>query len=126
MATTMRQHQYGGMLKISNIVEVVLGIWLVICPFVLEFSDVTMAVWNSVLLGLAVVIFASIKTSEEGKKLNWPSWINLLIGIWLIMSPFMLQFSDNNRAYWNTLVLGVVLAILSIWNLGSMSKMDEN
>jgi hypothetical protein len=42
------------------------------------------------------------------------SWINFILGLWLIIAPFALQFRDNPMALWNSVILGIVIAVLSI------------
>lgn len=45
----------------------------------------------------------------------WPRWVNLLIGIWLIISAFAWQHGAGARA--NTWILGALIALASIWAL---------
>jgi len=45
----------------------------------------------------------------------WPRWINLLIGIWLIISAFAWQHGAGARA--STWILGALIALASIWAL---------
>jgi hypothetical protein len=42
------------------------------------------------------------------------SWINILLGIWMIISPFALGFANVPRSMWNNVVLGIVIAIVAI------------
>lgn len=42
------------------------------------------------------------------------SWVNFILGLWLIVAPFALHFRDNNMAMWNSVILGIVIAVLSI------------
>lgn len=42
------------------------------------------------------------------------SCINILLGIWMIISPFALGFANVPRAMWNNVVLGIVIAIVAI------------
>ncbi|HEY9720709.1 MAG TPA: SPW repeat protein [Oscillatoriaceae cyanobacterium] len=42
-----------------------------------------------------------------------PSWINVIAGIWLIISPFVLGFGALHYATANFVVMGVVIALLS-------------
>ncbi len=42
------------------------------------------------------------------------SWINFILGLWLIIAPFVLQFSHDMTALWNSVILGIVIAVLSI------------
>jgi hypothetical protein len=37
----------------------------------------------------------------------------LIIGLWLAVSPYVLKFSHMPEAYWNSLVLGILMALTS-------------
>lgn len=43
----------------------------------------------------------------------WPRWVNLLIGIWLIISAF--AWYHTAGAQTNTWIVGALIAIASIW-----------
>ena len=42
----------------------------------------------------------------------WISWIIALLGVWLIISPFVLGFSGDVTAMWNTVIVGIITLIL--------------
>ncbi|HEY7166070.1 MAG TPA: SPW repeat protein [Candidatus Binatia bacterium] len=42
------------------------------------------------------------------------SWINFILGLWLIVAPFALNFRTDTTAMWNSVVIGIVVAVLSI------------
>lgn len=37
----------------------------------------------------------------------------LLLGIWLVISPYALNFSTHFEAFWNALAVGLLLILLS-------------
>ncbi|MBE3583818.1 MAG: SPW repeat protein [Limnochordaceae bacterium] len=43
----------------------------------------------------------------------WQGWINVLLGVWLIVSPFILGYRDVPAALWNGIIVGVIVAVLS-------------
>jgi hypothetical protein len=43
------------------------------------------------------------------------SWINCLLGIWLIISPFVLGFTTASAAMSNAIVLGILVGIFGLW-----------
>ncbi len=91
-------------------VNVVLGIWLIISPFVLGFAQFRTAEWNDIGSGIAAVIFA----------LAGASVLNLLLGIWVIISPFVLGFAGSPTLLWNNVVVGALILIFAIINLGRL------
>ncbi len=46
------------------------------------------------------------------------SWVNILLGIWVIISPFVLAL-HSSRAVWNNVITGAVVGILAIirWSM---------
>jgi len=43
------------------------------------------------------------------------SWINFILGLWLIVAPFALHYRDITMAMWNNVIVGIVIAILAIY-----------
>jgi hypothetical protein len=96
-------------------VNVVLGIWLIISPYVLNFGQLQTAMCNNIAVGIAVGLIALTRATS-----NYPqtgaSWLNVILGIWLIISPFALGFSSLLSAMWNNIILGIVVGILALTN----------
>lgn len=44
-------------------------------------------------------------------------WIQLLAGLWILISPWVLGFYAINLALWSNLIAGVLIIILNIWSL---------
>jgi len=42
------------------------------------------------------------------------SWVNFVLGLWLIIAPFVLHYQEVRAAMWNNVVVGIVIAILAI------------
>ena len=48
------------------------------------------------------------------KAKRWQDWLNLLIGIWLFISPWVLGFVGSNAgADWNAWILGAAIVVFS-------------
>lgn len=52
-----------GQVATASGLNVVAGIWLIIAPFLLGYSGITAALWNDIIIGIAVVVFAGIRIS---------------------------------------------------------------
>ncbi len=44
---------------------IILGAWILISPWLLGFSDVSLAKWSNVLCGLALIVAGTWKVSER-------------------------------------------------------------
>ena len=94
-----------------------LGTWLFIAPFWMAgyASPVSTAAWNSYVLGIMTVIFA---IAALARPRRWEEWVEIALGIWLVISPFVLLFYANeNGAAWNTIIVGLLIGVDAIWVL---------
>jgi hypothetical protein len=94
----------------SSWVNIVLGIWVVVSPFVLAIHSIK-ATWNNVATGAVIGILGLIRWSVH--RAGW-SWLNLILGIWLVISPFVLLVSGV--AMWNNVVVGIIIAASALTN----------
>lgn len=95
-------------------VNLILAVLLFISPWVLGFKGDTAPEWNAWIFAviLAILALAAISAFAE-----WEEWISGLLGVWLIIAPFVLSFATNQHALWTHIVLGVLTAIVSFWSV---------
>lgn len=100
--------------RVASGLNIILGAWLIIAPFVLAFSDMV-ALWDSIIVGAVVLILAWIRMANP---MSAPgiSWVNAILGIWLIVAPFVLGFTAMAGSMWNNIIVGVVVAVLGAWS----------
>jgi hypothetical protein len=55
----------------------------------------------------------------------WRDAINLVLGIWLIVSPLALEYAAQATPAWNAYVVGVIIAVLSAAALWQFQKWEE-
>lgn len=92
----------------ANWINALLGLWVIISPFVLGFTRNQAAMWNNVATGGAVLLLALGRGGTSGVAVR-----NLLLGGWLIASPFVLGFLQQ-VIFWNNIILGIVIVICAI------------
>lgn len=98
----------------------VLGLWMMAAPWILNYGYVSSALWNSLVVGAAVVLVAVARILLPNEFAHL-SWINVAFGIWLILSPFIFGYGSDsitsvgnvNPAVGNHLVCGIFLTILA-------------
>lgn len=92
-------------------VNLILSVWLFLSPF-FGFEALThVASWNSFIFGIAVFVVSVIALITP--KI-WEEWVNGIIGLWLIASPFIFVFSSHQAA-WNVVVIGILIFISAVW-----------
>jgi hypothetical protein len=97
----------------QDVVMLVLGLWLIVSPFVLNYIDYTnIAALNSYILGVGVIAFAAIALTIPQM---WEEWVNLVLGVWLLIAPFVLGFQGDFVPMANHLILGVLIAGDALW-----------
>jgi hypothetical protein len=93
----------------QDVVILVLGFWLVISPFVMQYPELAgIAALNSYVFGCSLMLFAAIALYRPQM---WEEWINLVLGIWLLLAPFVLGFRGDTAALANHLLVGVLVVI---------------
>lgn len=125
MATIMQQRTY---MRTAGSLDILVGIWLIVSPFLLGYSGNSTALWNDIITGAAVIIFSATQTAGASRRVTWPSWVNLLIGIWLVLAPFALGYSAATVAMWNEIISGIIiiaLAAFAAFNATPNDRMDD-
>jgi hypothetical protein len=93
------------------VVNFILGIWILISPFVLGYSGNISAMWNNVIVGIVIVMISAFRIWARSSPSL--SWINFAAGIWLIISPWAVRFIAGPGFAWHQVVLGIVVAIVA-------------
>jgi len=101
-------------------INVVLGIWLIIAGFALSATGT--ALGNDIVIGTLIVIFASWRLSS-GPTGRTGSWINFILGIWLLFAPWVLGYISNSSR-WNDFAVGWAVLILAAWSGSIRSRRD--
>jgi hypothetical protein len=55
----------------------------------------------------------------------WRDAINLVLGIWLIVSPFALGYAAQTSPAWNAYAIGIIVAVLSAAAQWQFQKWEE-
>ena len=92
--------------------NLLIGIWLIISTFVvMAFNNLGNMRGNNVLFGILIVIFSLVRLARTTGP-AW-SWWNLIFGLWLIASPFVLGFAHVVAAMWHNIIAGIIVALLA-------------
>ena len=100
--------------RTPSVINFILGIWILISPFVLGFAGLHGAVWNNVIVGIIITIVAGTGAWVKPNASPEITWINFVLGIWLIVSAFVFGFRMDLAFTWNNIIMGIVAAIVSV------------
>jgi len=96
-------------------VGLVLGILMVLSPFALGFTGMTAAAVSAWVLGVASIVLFAVALFRPEEQ--WEEWVNLALGILLILSPFALGFTPVLGAAYAHWILGILIGLDAIWAL---------
>jgi uncharacterized membrane protein HdeD (DUF308 family) len=112
-----------GHTRVPNGLNIIAGIWLIISAFALHYATMPGALWNDVVVGVVVLILAAAQVAYP-RSFQW-SWLNAALGIWLIVGAFALRYATSRPFRWNNLVMGIIVALLSLWSALSSRRRLE-
>jgi chaperone required for assembly of F1-ATPase len=96
-------------------VNVILGVWMVVSPWILGFAaDQNVAAQTAWVLGVAIIVFAGIAVYIHKA---WEEAINIILGICLIASPWVLGFVDQMTATTNAVIVGFLVTAFGLWSM---------
>ena len=104
----------------ASSINILLGLWLMIAPFVLNYANLGVGQTNDIMVGMIVAVVAAIRSYSEVGQPGW-NWINICAGIWLVFAPFVLGYSSNATPLWNDIVLGTIITILA-WTSATVTN----
>lgn len=94
--------------------NILVGIWLVIAPFALDYGAFDTPLWNDIVLGVAIFILALVRVTAPLAHAGI-SWVNFALGLWLIVAPFVLLYGAG-PAIFNDIIVGVITVCLAAWS----------
>jgi hypothetical protein len=94
----------------------ILGIWLVLSPWIFFYDQETRALENAVAMGALILVAEVVELSIFR---DWEEWINVAAGAWLVVSPWVLGIAST-AARWNFVGVGVLVVALALHELRAM------
>jgi hypothetical protein len=93
--------------------NVLLALWLIISPFVLSFAGST-GMWIAVITGAIVLVIAWIRYNNAGSA-SGLSWIVSLLGVWLIIAPFLFGMAGVAALLIDYVIVGIGFIVFGSW-----------
>jgi hypothetical protein len=90
-----------------------LGLWLLLSPWILLFAKDSVATRNAVIVGFLVVLTEAVTLSVFRL---WEEWINVALGLWLAISPWVLNVTSP-AAKVNFVIVGAIIAALALYEV---------
>ena len=98
-------------------INLVCAVLLFVSPWILAFSGDVTATRAAWITGVVVAIFAVAALAQFAE---WEEWVSLLLGVWMIVAPWVVGFSTVGLAVAAFVVLGIVVLAASaseLWRI---------
>lgn len=112
-----------GQIRLASALSVLVGLWQASAPFVLGYSGLLRPTVNDVLIGGIVAVLAASRYLGAYET-AWPSWVSALLGGWLLVAPFALDYTTLGPASLNDLIVGTILIVLGFWNAAATNTVQ--
>lgn len=104
-----------------NLVSTGGALILMASPWLAGFTGDVIASSNAVLCGMLMLSF-TVAAFIRGR--DWRSWMNLVPGVWVFLSPFILGFVASEVPTIIHVVVGLTVSILSLAELCRTETLD--
>ncbi len=103
-----------------------IGFWEMVAPFIFGMTATTAFLWDAIIVGLALLVFGAwAALSTDKNTIKYLNWINTVLGLWLIIAPFALNYSSEAAAMWNDLITGLATLTLGAWAPQEIDSIDS-
>lgn len=99
--------------------NMIFGLLLAISPWLLQFTGLEAATLNAVIIGGLVFALSALALTLLDR---WEAYISGLLGIWAILSPWLIGFTAYDMAMLAHIGLGalvVAVAAIEVWQSGA-------
>lgn len=90
--------------------DLLLGLAVLVSPWMLGFTDVPAPFWNAVIVGAAITLLSAFAIARLEP---WEEWLNIALGLWLIVSSWLLDYTAAHQAIACHLGLGLVITFMA-------------
>ena len=91
------------------------GLWLIISPFVLGYTGTSAATTNDIIVGIIVALLSAANLIWAETFESWLPWIVALLGLYEIITPWLMRFSSVSGATTNDVIFGVIILVFAVW-----------
>jgi hypothetical protein len=104
--------------RLCDVANLILGAFLFFSPWIFGFDGGKIS-QNATIAGIVIVVLAIAALAAFA---IWEEWLNLIVGLWTLVSPWVLGFEGSTRATTVHVIVGAVVAILAAVELWIMFR----
>lgn len=92
--------------------SLIVGVWLFMSPWIFRFFNwAEMDTVNFMVMGVAIATIAVLAMYMHAL---WEDWVTLALGGWMMISPWVLGFTDNAVAFVDAVVAGAFVVGIAL------------
>lgn len=104
--------------KFCDVANLILGAFLFLSPWIVGFNAGP-ASQNAFVAGIVIAILAIAALAAFAV---WEEWLNLIVGLWTLVAPWVLGFHGETKAMTVHVIVGIAVAVLAAIELWMMSQ----
>jgi SPW repeat len=89
------------------VLNLILGAFLLVSPWIFSFESGA-PTQNAVICG---IIIAVLSIAALAAFTEWEEWLNLIVGLWTLVSPWVLGFTGNAMTV--HVIVGILVAVIA-------------
>jgi hypothetical protein len=93
-----------------------IGLWLCVSPLAMGYPSDSAPAINACIAG---AIMAALAVFDLYKTTAWAVFINIVIGAWVAVSPWLVDIMRDRAMSASMLVAGLATTVLGVWELRS-------
>ena len=98
-------------------INLLAGLWLIASPWIYGVAvTVGGSAWNSIIVGIVIAVVAAIRLGS-GVRAGELGWINVVLGGWMIASPFVYAYALDGPRTANSIIIGLIVLIAALAGL---------
>ncbi|HXV82231.1 MAG TPA: SPW repeat protein [Candidatus Binatia bacterium] len=98
--------------------SLLLGLWLMLAPFVLALVNraVVKVLWEDLILGFGIATFSLCRLlSRRSDEIAIADWIVTALGFLTLVNPFLYSYYNVPVAVWNNVIVGSIVVLFSAY-----------
>lgn len=100
-----------------------LGLWFFVSPWVFSYPIPSIQAGTAMISGAVMAVLAAF---DLYKTYFWAVLLNLLVGLWVALSPWLMKIADNRELMWNSLLVGIAVVVLALWEMRTDPELHKH
>ena len=98
--------------------NLILGLWLMVSPFVLAILNVRVfrVLWEDFILGFGIATFSLCRLlSRRGEQIAIADWLITALAFITFINPILYSYYNMKVAAWNNVAVGAAVFLLAVY-----------